>query len=87
MGTKKDVFIYDTNAVTDDFTLQLDKVEGDYGDFKFVITYRYDGKTQTFTLSRGKETHKINNDLLISIDADYVFNSYSDRVTVFAYYN
>lgn len=87
VGIEKDVFIYDTNAETDDFTLELDKVEGNYGDFKFVITYRYDGKTQTFTLSRSKETHKINNDLLISIDADYVFNSYRDRVTVFAYYN
>lgn len=87
VGIEKDVFIYDTDAVTDDFTLELDKVEGKYGNYKFVITYRCDGKTQTFTLYRGKETYKVNSDLLISIDADYVFNSYSDRVTVLAYYN
>ena len=78
-----------SNAKTQGYSVRLDEVEGSYGDYSFVITiFKDDGGTTTFSLFRGSE-YKIIDDygIAVEIDDDYIFNSYSNSVSLNIYYN
>ena len=87
IGAVGDINTINDDAIVKEGTVELVEVTGKYGNYTFTIKCTSGGKSQTFTLYRGKETQQINNNLLITIDDDYVFDTYSNRVTVRAYYN
>lgn len=86
-GSVEEVNPYDEEALVQDCTIQLVSVDGNYGNYSFTLLFSGNGQSITFKLDRDNPTYQVNENLLFSIDSDYVFNSYSNRVTVVAYYN
>lgn len=67
--------------------IALEKVNKNNGYFEFVLKYSDDNIQKTFTLNINKKYEIINDDLAVQIKDNYVFESYSDRVSFYAYYN
>ena len=86
-GITEEVNPYDEEALVQDCTIQLVSVDGNYGNYSFTLLFSGNGQSITFKLDRDNPTYQVNGNLLFSIDNDYVFNSYSNRVTLNAYYN
>ena len=89
VGEKKEINQYHSDAITQGYSVKLDKVEGDYGDYTFVISILKDGGgARGFPLYRGTSYYAVKDyGIAVEITNDYVFDSYDDRVSLNIYYN
>lgn len=89
IGESEEINKYNDDALTQGYTVRLDKVEGEYGDYVFAISIlKETGGAVTFPLYRGSEYFIVSEyDIVVEVTDDYVFDTYSNRVALNIYYN
>lgn len=87
IGSSDTVYTNYEDSIIKDGTISLKEIKGEYGNYSFVLEFKSEGKVGVFTLSRTNNSFKVNDNLMIIIEADYVFDYYDNRVSLMSYYN
>lgn len=89
VGESDEINKYNEDALTQGYTVRLEKVEGDYGNYVFGISIlKEGGGSRTFPLYREMSYFVVKDyGIAVEVTSDYVFDSYSDRVALNIYYN
>ena len=83
VGENRKINDYRTNAIIQTESVTLLSIVQNNGLYEF--TFNVSG--QVFTLTSSYRYHEVNNNLIIEIEDDYVFEDYPNKVSFYAYYN
>ncbi len=89
VGESEAINSYNDDAITQGYTIRLDKVEGEYGNYTFGITILKDGGgSRSFPLYREADYYVVPDyGIAVEAESDYIFDYYDDRVALNVYYN
>ena len=87
IGETKKINEYFTNAQIQNSYITLENIIQNNGLYEFTLKYSDEFGEQIITMNSQYPKIEINNNLVLEIDDDYVFNYYNDKIALTAYYN